>query len=308
MTTRLTADHASRLAAKAFSMIPELDRWDGVYGIPRGGVPVALALKGIAQGLRIYDHPDEFELAQRILVVDDVYDSGATLKPFLDKNLVCFVLASKVGVEELPHNVYAGTCIEDWIVFPWEGDQSNGPEDAVRRLLQFLGRNPDDPALVDTPRRMLGWLEEFQQREEIGFESTTFDGIEYGGMVLVQDVPFTSLCEHHLLPFAGRACVAYIPNVDTRKVLGLSKLARFVQHYARRPQVQERLTENVMQAVQDATGSPSVAVLVEAEHMCMSFRGPNVPGHTTTTSSASGAFREDARTREEFMLLASRRR
>ncbi len=121
-------------------------------------------------------------------------------------------------------------------------------------------------------------------------------------MVLVKDIPFASLCEHHLIPFVGKAHVAYIPNADGR-ITGLSKLARLVEGYAKRPQVQERITTQVADTLERVLEPRGVLVVVEAEHLCMSMRGVNKPGAVTVTSAVRGAFRDDARTRAEAMAF-----
>lgn len=243
------------------------------------------------------------ELAHQTLVVDDVYASGKTAAPYIAAGSDLLVLYGSEGMTNNPH-VFRGAYLADgdYVVFPWEGDAS-GPEDAVRRLLQFIGRDPDDPAVADTPRRVLSWLSEFSEAKE-PIVATTFDGIEYNGMVIARDIPFVSMCEHHLLPFTGHAAIGYIP--EGGRVLGLSKLARLLHVHARRSQVQERLTTEVHGAIVAATGAASVAVVLRAEHLCMSLRGPAVPGHTTVTSELSGSFREVA-PRAEFLSIVHAR-
>lgn len=281
-----------------------------MYGIPRGGAatlyPVAAAMRAIfgtshTPQAMVSRLDPTIHTPENTLIVDDVADSGRTLAPYLDAGYHCLVLYASKRCAEIP-TLYYGRDLTEYVVFPWEGEET-GPEDAVRRILQYIGRDPDDPHVRETPRRMLSWLAEFDQRREPEFVTTAFDGFEYDGMVVVRGIPFTSLCEHHLLPFAGEAVVAYIPR-DGR-VLGLSKLARIVQHYARRATVQERLTSEVAEALAEATGSGDVGVLLSANHMCMSFRGPRVPTHETITSKLLGAFMRK-RTRAEFMALAQR--
>ena len=177
-------------------------------------------------------------------------------------------------------------------------------EAAVREILIAIGDDPDRDGLLSTPRRVaemyaevFGGLREDPARHLV----TTFEA-DHDEMVLVRDIPIYSLCEHHLVPFHGRAHVAYIPGVDGR-ITGLSKLARLVDGFAKRPQVQERLTTQVADAMVEALEPRGVLVLVEAEHMCMSMRGVRKPGAFTVTSAVRGIFKENAATRAEVMSL-----
>src|SRR3954447_23460104 len=162
-------------------------------------------------------------------------------------------------------------------------------ERAAHALLDALGLPVDAPSLLDTPRRMVdAYLEMLTPRS---FDLTTFDNDEgYDELVLVRDVPVQSVCEHHLLPFTGVAHVGYLPG---ERILGLSKLARVVELFARRPQVQERLTQQVAGWLQEQLSPRGVGVVVEAEHMCMTLRGVRSPGSTTITSALQGLLRED---------------
>ncbi|MFD7545990.1 MULTISPECIES: GTP cyclohydrolase I FolE [unclassified Streptomyces] len=176
-------------------------------------------------------------------------------------------------------------------------------EDAVRELLIAVGEDPDREGLRDTParvarayREILGGL--WQQPEDV--LTTTFD-LGHDEMVLVKDIEIVSLCEHHLLPFHGVAHVGYIP-AESGKITGLSKLARLVEVYARRPQVQERLTTQIADSLMRILEARGAIVVVEAEHMCMSVRGIRKPGAKTTTSAVRGQLR-DATTRAEAMSL-----
>ncbi|WP_121865908.1 GTP cyclohydrolase I FolE [Glutamicibacter nicotianae] len=174
---------------------------------------------------------------------------------------------------------------------------------AVREILEAIGEDPDRDGLVDTPKRVAKAYAEFfaglhqQPAEHL---STTFD-IEHDEMVLVKDIPFYSTCEHHLVPFYGSAHIGYIPGKGG-KVTGLSKLARLVEVYARRPQVQERLTTQIVDALVEHLSPAGAIVVVECEHMCMSMRGVQKPGAKTVTSAVRGQLRETA-TRAEAMSL-----
>lgn len=174
---------------------------------------------------------------------------------------------------------------------------------AVRTLLQGIGEDPEREGLLKTPKRVAEALLFLTQGYNQSLESLVNGAIFDEGhneMVLVRDIDLFSMCEHHMLPFLGKAHVAYIPR---QKVVGLSKLARIVEMYARRLQVQERLTRQVAEAIQTILDPQGVAVVVEASHMCMCMRGVQKPGSWTVTSAMLGVFHEDQRTREEFLSL-----
>jgi GTP cyclohydrolase IA len=173
-------------------------------------------------------------------------------------------------------------------------------ERAVADLLRALGRDPGEPHLAETPRRVADSFAEMLTPRE--FELTTFANDEgYNELVMARDIPVQSLCEHHLLPFAGVAHIGYLPG---DRILGLSKLARVLDLFARDLQVQERLTQQVADWLQDNLAPRGVGVVIEAEHLCMSLRGVRAGGSRTTTSALLGLLREDARTRAEFLSLA----
>ncbi|MCU1692873.1 MAG: cyclohydrolase FolE [Frankiales bacterium] len=170
---------------------------------------------------------------------------------------------------------------------------------AVADLLSALGYDSDEESLRDTPRRVAAAFSEMLEPRQ--FDMTTFPNSEgYDELVVATGIPFSSLCEHHLLPFVGVAHVAYSPGA---RILGLSKLARVVETYSRALQVQERMTMQIAHWLQDSLTPRGVGVVVEAEHMCMSIRGVRAVGARTTTSALLGSLREDARTRQEFLSL-----
>ncbi len=178
---------------------------------------------------------------------------------------------------------------------------------AVREILLAVGEDPDRDGLLETPARVAkAYAEVFAGLHQDPAEllSTTFD-IDHQELVLVKDIPFYSTCEHHLVPFHGRAHVGYIPG-DSGKVTGLSKLARLVDLYARRPQVQERLTTQIAEALEENLHPRGSIVVVEAEHLCMSMRGVKKPGSTTTTSAVRGQLRETATRAEAMSLILGR--
>ncbi len=175
---------------------------------------------------------------------------------------------------------------------------------AVRELLIAVGEDPDRPGLQDTPARVArAYAETFSGlwQDPGDVLATTFDE-DHDELVLVKDIPMYSTCEHHLVPFHGVAHVGYIPN-EQGKVTGLSKLARLVEVYARRPQVQERMTSQIADALSDVLRPRGVIVVIEAEHLCMAMRGIRKPGASTVTSAVRGLFRENLASRNEAMSL-----
>jgi len=177
-------------------------------------------------------------------------------------------------------------------------------EQAVREILIAIGEDPDRDGLVRTPARiadMYGEIFSGLHDDPSRHLTVTFEA-DHDEMVMVRDIPFASLCEHHFVPFTGRAHVAYIPGDDGR-ITGLSKLARLVEGFARRPQVQERLTSQVADALQTVLSPRGVFVVLEAEHLCMSMRGVKKPGSLTVTSAVRGLFKTNPATRAEAMSL-----
>jgi GTP cyclohydrolase I len=175
-----------------------------------------------------------------------------------------------------------------------------GAERAARDLLLALGCDLEHESVRDTPRRMATAYAELLTPRP--FRATTFPNDEgYDELVVARDIPFHSLCEHHLLPFHGVAHIGYLPG---ERIVGLSKLARVVELYARRLQVQERLTTQVSRWLVDELAPKGVGVVLEAEHLCMSLRGVQKPGARTITSALHGVVRDDPRTRQEFLALA----
>ncbi len=179
-------------------------------------------------------------------------------------------------------------------------------EAAVRELLLAIGEDPEREGLLDTPARVARSLEELYSGLGMDAEhllATTFS-IDHDEMIIVRDIELYSTCEHHLLPFHGVAHIGYIPALDGR-VTGLSKLARLVDVFAKRPQVQERITTQVADALVEHLGAQGVIVVVEAEHLCMSMRGVHKPGSRTITSAVRGQLRDPATRAEAMSLLLS---
>ncbi len=173
---------------------------------------------------------------------------------------------------------------------------------AVRELLIAIGEDPDRDGLQETPRRVAEMYEEICAglNEDPARHLTTSFEANHDEMVMVRDIPLYSICEHHLVPFHGRAHVAYIPG-ESGRITGLSKIARLVEGFARRPQVQERLTTQIADALATVLEPRGVFVVIEAEHLCMSMRGVRKPGSLTITSAVRGLFKDNAATRAEAM-------
>jgi GTP cyclohydrolase I len=175
-------------------------------------------------------------------------------------------------------------------------------EEGVRLILEGVGEDPDRDGLKETPRRVASMYEEILAG--VGVDPTPIvsvvPGADFDEMIMVKDIPMTALCEHHMLAFNGKAHVAYIPNKDGR-ITGLSKIARVVDVLSKRLQVQERLTTQIADVIEEALDPRGVFVLIEAEHLCMTMRGVKKPGSMTVTSAVRGLFRADARTRQEAL-------
>ncbi|MCR5617044.1 MAG: GTP cyclohydrolase I FolE [Clostridiales bacterium] len=181
-------------------------------------------------------------------------------------------------------------------------------ENAVRQILEAIGEDPDREGLRDTPVRVARMYAEVFSglHRDIQKDIKTFTEEGNDEMILIGDIPFYSMCEHHLLPFHGKAHVVYIPRDG--KILGLSKVARIVDTLSRKPQLQERLTSEIADQIIKAVDAASVCVVIEAEHLCMTMRGIRKPGSKTVTSAMRGGCRTDARTRNEALALINRQR
>ena len=195
----------------------------------------------------------------------------------------------------------------------WEQDLDAAPErnpefeGLVHRMLELIGENPDREGLLKSPQRVANSLTWLTRGYDIDVADVVGDAVfeeSHSSMVMVRDIELYSLCEHHLLPFFGRAHIAYIPD---GRIVGLSKLPRIVEVFARRLQVQERLTEQVAQAIEDVLAPRGVGVVIEAYHLCMMMRGVQKQNSQTVTSAVRGLFRSDPRTRDEFLALAQGR-
>lgn len=176
-------------------------------------------------------------------------------------------------------------------------------EKAVKSILEAIGEDPDRKGIKDTPARVARMYAELfsGMGKDPAKEITIFHEADHEEMVMVKDIPFYSMCEHHLIPFIGKAHVVYIPNKG--RVTGLSKLVRVIEGFAKRPQVQERLTSQIADTLMEKLKPQGILVIIEAEHLCMSMRGVKKPGSVTVTSAVRGVFRNNAKTRSEALTL-----
>ena len=251
-----------------------------VYGIPRGGRIVA----GLARqhGVQTVPHPEEGDIA-----LDDIIDSGATANRMMeDHGMKTIALVDKRISQD-----YDG-----WVVFPWEESLPASGVDTVIRMLEYIGEDPNRKGLRHTPERVIrAWEEMYRGYTKDPDALLTWFEDDTDEMVVCRNIQFYSTCEHHLLPFYGKVAIGYIPE---GKVLGISKLARVTDVFARRLQVQERLTREIGEFLGQHTSH--VAVHIEAVHMCMMARGVGQQTSSLVTNYLTGAFRETPEARQEF--------
>lgn len=293
-------DELHNLAFKASRHIkPRSDRPARVYGIPRGGISAALAMRGH----KVFDLVDDCKLADYI--VDDLIDSGSTMAGEIAINHGYGGTAEPVVLIDKRDALtpYHGK----WIVFPWEGGHADKPEtiqDNIRRLLQFVDPDSERGGLKETPDRVAKAWEFWCSGYDLNPASilkTFEDGAErVDEMVLVRNIPFYSHCEHHLAPIFGTATIGYVAN---GKIVGLSKLSRLLDCFARRLQVQERMTNQVADALMEHLQPKGAGVIVTARHLCMESRGVCQQGHDTVTSALRGVML-DGTPRSEFLALS----
>jgi len=264
-----------------------------VWGVPRGGIHVAQEMAH-RLGCEIVEDPEH-----ATIIVDDIVDSGATRDRYREE----FPSTQFVGVID---KTLDPTWADIWVVFPWElhDQMDDRPEEHYRRFIQSmggLGLSPDN--LLETPRRVVKAFQELtqgidQSPSDILSKRFGVDGLDE--MVIVQDIPFSSLCEHHLLPFTGTATVAYIAKDFA---VGLSKIPRLVACYSQRLQMQERLAQQIAGALMGELETAGAACLIRASHSCMGMRGIRSGGQMIA-SSLLGVFRDDPTARAEFLALA----
>ena len=263
-----------------------------VHPVPRGGVPVAYMLQGLLPDMiTVTSDP-----ANADVFVDDLIDSGATMIRFQEQypGKPMFSLINKKTENR-----------NDWVVFPWEETQEAGIEDHITRLLQYVGEDSRREGLLETPKRVAKawkhWCSGYGQ-DPASLLKTFNDGAEgCDQMVVRKDIPIYSHCEHHLAAIIGKCTIAYIPN---GKVVGLSKLDRLANLFARRLQVQERLTNQIADALMDNLQPLGVGVWLSARHLCVESRGVQHVNSETITSALRGVFKTEPSARAEFLALA----
>ncbi len=293
----LTVQGVNTLVNRMVAILNDGITWPAVptiYGVPRGGVPVALAIAGRMPGAKLVDRPED-----AWLIVDDVIDSGKTRERYQAQ----FPEARFMALVDKSEPAWA----TKWVQFPWEvTDTQSSEEDIITRLLQFIGEDPNREGLRETPRRVLkGWTEWAQgyKQDPKDILKTFVDGAEgVNELVVVHNIPIISKCEHHLADIMGIAHIGYIPN---GRIVGLSKLARLADMYARRLQVQERLTNQIANTLDEVLSPLGVGVIIRSAHHCMSTRGVKIHGSVTTTSAMRGVLLTKPEARMEFLTLCT---
>lgn len=291
----LDVDALAKLAAESLVsnyplFLVTKDKIVYIYGVPRGGIYAAQA---VAKQLTAMNFHCTLVVdpEQATVFVDDIIDTGKTQLQYKDK---------------YPTVPFVALCeaerMNGWVVFPWEQMlKEEGIEDNVLRLLQFIGEDPERDGLRDTPKRIIRSYSELYS----GYKKDPKDVITVfkdssDEMVVLRDIEFYSMCEHHMLPFFGKAHIAYIPN---GRVIGISKLARILEIYTRRLQIQERIGTQVTTTIDRFLAPHGAACVLEAQHLCMTSRGVGKQNSVMVTSSLTGAFLDDEKARSEFMSM-----
>lgn len=287
LTHAQVTKYARALAERIRIELPEVESFR-TYGVPRGGIPVTYLLAHYLNILPV-DSPEDAHI-----IVDDIVDSGATASRFEHKPFYALIVRKELD-ESLK---------DAWFIFPWDGSSDNSASDIPIRLLQYIGEDPNRGGLLETPKRFLKAWDHYAS----GYNQAPADVLkvfEDGAervdeMVLVRGIPVYSHCEHHLAPFFGTAMVGYIPN---GRIVGLSKLSRLVDIFARRLQVQERLTNQIADALVEHLAPKGVGVVIRCRHLCMEARGVQRQGTDTVTSAMRGVLKDDHNARSEFLQL-----
>lgn len=293
----LTAKQINQAAADLGEKIrvdwyPKSHRRPVLYGVPRGGIPAAFIVAKYAEGVVTFD------VNEADYIIDDLVDSGSTRDRYSNNYPATpfYALFDKQKDPSL-----------GWLVFPWEVNdkgEDTSAEDIVTRLFQYIGEDPKRGGLQETPARFLRawkeWASGYEQDADNILKCFEDGANGYDELIVVHNIPVVSKCEHHLADIIGHAHVGYIPN---GRIVGLSKLARVVEVFARRLQVQERMTVQIAEALVDNLEPKGVGVIVRASHACMSTRGVKIHNSTTTTSAMRGALLDKPSAREEFLNL-----
>lgn len=267
--------------------------FDSLYGVPKNGLYIAQLISD-ETGIPVILDPEA--ISSNTLIVDDLIDSGKTLSAFPNnKKAVLFVKNQKQDQVD-----YYFEHSEDWIVFPWE--KEDDIHDAVIRQMEYIGEDVSREGLIETPKRVVkSWDKLYggYKQDPVALMKTFSEG-SCDEMVLLRNCEFYSTCEHHLLPFWGRIHVGYIPN---GKVIGVSKLARLVEVYARRLQIQERLVTQIADILMSELNAKGAMVVADAQHFCMTARGVEKQHSSMVTSAIRGVFVNDFNARNEFLNL-----
>lgn len=263
-----------------------------IYPIPRGGIPVAYHL------MEFGDYIITENISDADFIVDDVIDSGNTYHHYNEKypDLPFYALYDKsYGPVQQPWTYYEAANKTDskvWLVFPWEGQVEQSVTDNVVRMLQYVGEDPNREGLRETPHRVVKawehWCSGYSKKPE-DIMTTFSNEHKYDQMITIRDLPFYSMCCHHMAPFFGTADISYIPK---DRIVGLSKFGRVLDIYSRRLQVQESLTNEIANCLMDLLEPLGVGVRLKARHMCMESRGLSKQGSHTITTALLGTYRE----------------
>ena len=258
----------------------EADGYKEIYPVPMGGYPIAILLS------KQFDLDIVNEITPDVAIVDDLIDSGATRDKYLE-------------IADSFYAAFIKDAGDDFLVFPWESD-NGGIEQNITRILQYIGDNPLREGLLETPDRVVrSWKELYA-----GYGSNpkdvlkVFEDDKCDEMVILKNIEFYSTCEHHMLPFFGKIHIGYIPD---GKVVGISKLARLTEIFARRLQIQERLVANIADSLMQELSPLGVMVIAEAQHFCMTSRGVMKQNSKMITSAVRGNFKTESIVRNEFM-------
>jgi len=272
-----------------------------IYPVPRGGIPAALIVRNKLENL---NHPSILveKFANSNLIIDDIINSGKTRNQFCDEiedENNFFALINK----QTPQDKDIG-----WVIFPWERmnneGEGQGPVENIRRLLEYIGEDPERDGLKETPERVLNSYEKLYE----GYSQNADDLVKVFNqkcdeIILLKNIEFYSTCEHHMLPFFGKAHIAYIPQ---NKVIGISKLARILEMFSRRLQIQERICNQVTETIKRILNPQGCACILEAQHFCMTSRGVEKQHSIVVTSSLKGVFLEKSTARAELMSMVKK--
>jgi len=277
-------------------------KYSGVFGIPRGGLILA---KDLAVALEIPFMPYIDARDKTVLVADDICDSGTTLGKFNKKHDTAVLFQSTTSSVKATYSTHNIEPNHGWVIFPWEHAFSQDSEGNIIRMLQMIGEEPSREGLKDTPKRVAKmWNEIFkgyitEMKPDITVFPNGKDGVKVDEMI-TDTAAFFSQCEHHMLPFFGEYYFAYIPG---DKIIGLSKVARVVDYCAAKLQVQERLTKEILDMIEEELKPQGCALILKGRHLCKEMRGVRKVGCEMTTSDMRGVFKTKPEARAEFLSL-----